>query len=158
MQVSFNPNVNFKQQIQTQGIAGQNSVPYNVPVQPAVVANKKSSSFKEKISNVAKFFTNLSEMTKATVKAFAYGGLTSFAIGASYWTFGAFPRGLRSKEKGAFKNVLNKPFKSLSTQGKVITLLAGASVAAFQLIKGKLTANQRTANVDHQLKTGHRNA
>lgn len=157
MQVNFNPNVNFKQQtITTQVPTGQNVI--SQPVQPVVINNKKSSGFKEKISNVAKFFTNLSEMTKATIKAIAYGGLTSFAIGAGYWTFGAFPRGLRSKEKGTFKNVLNKPFKSLSTKGKVVTVLAGVGVAAFHLIKGKLTANQRTANVDHQLKTGHRNA
>ncbi len=123
MQVSFNPSVNFK-----------------------------GNSIREGVSKTAKFFTNISEMTKASAKAVGYGTMTAGATFAGFWIFGAVPRTVKNGSLEAFKS----PIKSLSTRGKIITIAAGVLVAGIELIKGKLRANQKTANVDHQLKTGHR--
>lgn len=122
MQVSLNPNVNFK------------------------------GSLREGLSDTAKFYTNAKEMTKATAKAVGYGTIAAGATFAGFWLFGAVPRSIKEVNLLAFKN----PLKSLSTKGKVLTALAGVAVAGYELIRGKLRANQKTANVDHQLKTGHR--
>ncbi len=131
----------------------------NIPQQPVIAAEKqpeKRSGLREDISKIAKFFTTLGEMTKASVKAVGYGTLTVGASLLGFWTFGAVPRGFKNGNNiiDAFKH----PIKNISKKGKVITALLGLGVASYHLIKGKLIANQRTANVDHQLKTGHRPA
>lgn len=152
MQVNFNPVVSFKHQTPTSTNNSTTSVAQVV----VVPENQKKSGFREDISRIAKFFTTLSEMTKATVKAAAYGGLTAGAFLAGFWTFGALPRGF--KKGNSLMEVCKRPIKNISTKGKIITTLATLGVASYHLIKGKLVTNQRTANVDHQLKTGHRTA
>lgn len=148
MQVSFNPNISFKQQPMVQNIVPQVNTVY-IPQE-----NKKSSGFREDISKVAKFFTTLSEMTKATIKAVGYGTATAGISLAGFWAFGTLPRSAKTWKTfvSAFKN----PVKNISKKGKIISTVAALGVASYQLIKGKLKSNQRTANVDHQLKTGHR--
>ena len=177
MYVSFNPNVSFKQgqvafqkpaegaaqgaaqaaqaaQGAVQGAAQAMSSPQFS--QPAEKQPEKRSGLREDISKIAKFFTTLSEMTKASFRAVGYGALTVAASLTGFWAFGAVPRGLKKGNNvlDAFKH----PIKNISKKGKVITALLGLGVASYHLIKGKLIANQRTANVDHQLKTGHRPA
>lgn len=153
MQVSFNPNVSFKQQISQ----GQTTPFVQQPDTTSVINQTepaKRKGVREDISKIAKFFTTLSEMTKATFKAIGYGALTVGASLLGFWTFGAVPRGFA---KG--NNILDTfkhPIKSISKKGKVVTALLGLGVASYHIIKGKLISNQRTANVDHQLKTGHR--
>lgn len=123
-----------------------------VSFNPNVSFTGDTHKFREGVSNTAKFFTNAGEMTKATAKAVGYGTVTAGATFAGFWLFGALPRSIQNANLAAFK----KPLKSLSTKGKVISALAGLTVAGIELIKGKLRANQKTANVDHRLKTGHR--
>ncbi len=155
MQVSFNPQVSFKQQnkdllqdMSNRGIAQQ-------PALPVLTSEKKkSSNFREDLSKVAKFFTTMSEMTKATLKAIGYGALTTATFLAGFWSFGTLPRAF--KKGNSLIEAFKHPIKNISTKGKLITAAAGLGVAAYHLIKGKLISNQRTANVDHQLKTGHR--
>lgn len=154
MQVSFNPNVSFKQQ-NTDVLQNKNSQP--VVQQPAVTvvpAEKKSSGFREDLSKIAKFFTTMSEMTKAAIKAVGYGALTTATFLAGFWSFGTLPRAF--KKGNSLIDAFKHPIKNISTKGKLITAAAGLGVAAYHIIKGKLASNQRTANVDHQLKTGHR--
>lgn len=153
MQVSLNPNVSFKQQISqgqtTPFVQQSNTISVTNQTEPA-----KRKGVREDISKIAKFFTTLSEMTKATFKAIGYGALTVGASLFGFWAFGAVPRGFT---KG--KNILDAfkhPIKNISKKGKVVTALLGLGVASYHIIKGKLISNQRTANVDHQLKTGHR--
>lgn len=149
MQVNFNPQIAFRSQT-AQPQASQQEV-----TKPAESDSfKKSGSVKEDIGKVAKFFTTLSEMTKAGVKAVGYGAVTVAAGLSCGWLFGALPRGF--KKGNSLKQVFKQPLKSVSTKAKVLTGLATAAVAGYHLIKGKLSANQRTANVDHQLKIGHR--
>lgn len=157
MQVSFNPNVSFKQQ-SNEVLQNKSSQP--VVLQPAVAviapAEKKSSGFREDLSKVAKFFTTMSEMTKATIRAVGYGLLTTAAFLAGFWSFGTLPRAFR--KENSLMDAFKHPIKNISTKGKLITAAAGLGVAAYHIIKGKLASNQRTANVDHQLKTGHRDS
>jgi hypothetical protein len=44
----------------------------------------------------------------------------------------------------------------MSKSGKVIAGVGSALVLGYNLVKGKLNANQNTAVIDHKLKTGHR--
>ena len=153
MYVSFNPNVNFKQQAPQMP---KDNVQQNSKQTAVMQQQKKPSGFREDISKKAKLFTSLNEMTKASFKAAGYGALTSAVSLAGFWAFGAVPRGFKKGNKilDAFKH----PIKNISTKGKVITAVLGLGVAAYHIIKGLLITNQRTANVDHQLKTGHRPA
>ncbi|MBQ8168535.1 hypothetical protein IJZ97_03870 [bacterium] len=152
MAVYFNPsvsNISFRQQqpVNVQAVGGVATLP-----QANVTSEAPKKTLRDRVSNVAKFFANVGEMTKATVKAVGFGAITAVTCLAGFWSLGAVPRSFKAKD---FK-AIEQPLKSISTKGKVITGLATAGVAAFHLIKGKLLANQRTANVDHQLKTGHR--
>lgn len=151
MQVNFNPQIAFKSQT-VQPQAETSVVVTTKPTKPD--SFKKSGSVKEDIGKAAKFFTTLSEMTKAGVKAVGYGAVTVAAGLSCGWLFGALPRGF--KKGNSLKQVFKQPLKSISTKAKVLTGLATAVVAGYHIIKGKLSANQRTANVDHQLKIGHR--
>lgn len=153
MQVSFNPNVNFKQQSAHQfGVPFQSASAPNVVYVP--VEQKKPSGFKENISGIAKFFTNAKEFIKATAKAVGYGAATAGTLLAGFWVFGALPRGF--KAGNSLINTIKQPLKSISRQGKIISTVAALGVMTYHLVKGRLIANQRTANIDHQLRTGHR--
>ncbi len=152
MQVSFNPNVSFRQQTNTTTQNNNGATAPTVIVVPA--ETKKKSGFREDLSKIAKFFTTLSEMTKASIKAIGYGTLTAASFMAGFWAFGTLPRGF--KKGNSLIGVFKHPIKNTSKTGKVVSALAGLGVAAYHIIKGRLTTNQRTANVEHQLKTGHR--
>lgn len=154
MQVSFNPSVSFRQQAasveQPKEVVTVPTVPVQLP-EP-----KKKTGFIEGISNIAKTFATLGEMTKASIKAVGYGSATAAVGLASFWTFSSFPKSFKSLE--SFKDVVKHPLKNISKTGKIVSGLLGVGVAAFHIIKGILATNQKTANVDHQLKTGHRDA
>ena len=117
---------------------------------------EEKGGFREDLSKIAKFFTTLSEMTKATVKGAGYGALTGTVFASGFWLFKALPKGFKKGQ--SLKNVFKHPLKSIGTKGKIISGAAALLVAAGHIINGKLKSNQRTANVDHQLKTGHRTA
>lgn len=114
---------------------------------------QKKHSFKDYIANTAKFFVTTSEMVKGTVKGLLYGLAAGGSILGASWLFGALPNGIR---KGALQNVFKSPLKSLSTKSKAIAAVAALGISTCHIIAAKLKANQKTANVDHQLKTGHR--
>lgn len=118
---------------------------------------KKRKGFMEGISNIAKFFVSLGEMTKASLKAVGAAAVTVAGTMTAFWAFGALPKALQ-QGKEAIKEVCKHPIKNTSKAGKVVAGIAGAGVAAYYIIKGILTMNQRTANVEHALKTGHRDA
>ena len=162
MRIYFNPSMSFKQQM-PKDVQEQEKTLQQLPAakaltqeQDAYAATKKQkkSGFVEGLSKIAKFFTTLSEMTKAIFKAVGYGALTVAASLTSFWAFGAVPRGL--KKGNSIIEAFKHPIKNISKKGKIITGILGLGVVSYHLIKGKLSANQRTANVDHQLKTGHR--
>lgn len=153
MQVYFNPNVSFRAQNTSTKHVDVNTVKAQTPVvvQPEPPAKKKSGLI-EGISNIAKFFANFSEMTKATIKGTGYGLLTSAGVAFGFWSLESLPKAVQQK---SLETVLKNPLKAISTKGKVLTAIAGLGVASYHLIKGKLSANQRMANVEHKLQTGH---
>ena len=113
---------------------------------------KKKTTFREKIANVAKFFTTAGEMTKATFKALWYGSTTAAGTLAAFWALGAVPRQIKNK---AFKKAFTEPLKSISTKGKVVAALAALAVGTVHIVKGVLKSNERAANVEHKLDVEH---
>ena len=120
-------------------------------------APKKRKGFMEGISNITKFFVSLGEMTKASLKAIGGAAVTAAGTMLAFWTFGTLPKAFQ-QGKEALKEVVRHPIKNTSKAGKIVAGIAATGVAAYHVIKGILTMNQRTANVDHALKTGHRDA
>ncbi len=154
MAIEFNPAISsYNYRPQHVNFSANNIANTTVPQEKP---ENNKSGFKEDLSKIAKFFTTLSEMTKATVKGVAFGGVTGAAFLSGFWLFKALPKGFRKGQ--SLTNVFKHPLKSIGTKGKVISGIAALAVASAHIIKGKLRANQRTANVDHQLKTGHRPA
>lgn len=150
MKIDYNPHIAFRAETQpTQAKASESATK---PAEPDTF--KKSGSVKEDIGRIAKFSTTLGEMTKAAAKAIGYGAATAAAGLTCGWLFGALPRGF--KKGGSIIKTFKNPLQSISKKAKIITGLSTAAVAGYQLIKGKLATNQKTSNVDHQLKIGHR--
>lgn len=126
-----------------------------VVIQQVVEVPKKRKGFMEGVSNIVKFFKGLGEMTKATIKAVWYGGLTMLGGVGAFWAFGALPQTFGSVE-GSLKEVFKQSFKNISRGAKIASGVAAGLVAAYHIVKGVLVTNTKTAGVDHALKTGHR--
>ena len=164
MEIGFNPAVNFLAgDLQATAKSSTSQSPVSSDIQSDTVVLSEKSEKKEKkqpfrnfIAGVAKFFATTTEMVKGTVKGTAYGLTTGAAVLAGSWLFGALPSGFR--KGGSLKEVCKHPLKSIGTKSKVVAGLATLAVGAYHIIAAKLRANQKTANVDHQLKTGHRPA
>ncbi len=116
---------------------------------------KRKTTFKEKIANVWKFFASLGQMTKAVGKGIMYGVATAGTLLAGSWLFNTLPKAF-SKEGPKLAQVFKHPITHIAKSGKVIAGIGAAAVFAYHLIAGRLTANQRTADIDHKLHVGHR--
>lgn len=90
------------------------------------------------LAKVAYAWINFSEGTKGILKGLFYGGL---AGGVLY---------------GGDKIVSRMKEKPVGKVGKILAPVVGAIILAYHIIMARLTANQRTANVDHMLYDGHR--
>ena len=53
-------------------------------------------------------------------------------------------------------NTIKHPLKAVGKSGKIMAGIGAGAVLAYQLITGKLEANQKTAVIDHKMYTGHR--
>lgn len=116
---------------------------------------KTKTTLREKTANVWKFFASANKMIKATVKGLFYGAATAAAFLGGSWLFKTLPKAF-AKEGPKFKEIIRHPIKNIAKSGKVMAGIAGTGTFAYHIIKGKLQTNQRTADIDHQLKTGHR--
>lgn len=116
---------------------------------------KKPTTFREKIANVWKFFSVTDKMVGSTIKGIIYGGLTGLGLAGGAWIFRALPKAF-AKEGPKLVELLKHPLKHIGTAGKVIASVGSVGVLAYNVIIGKLEANQRTAVIDHKMKTGHR--
>lgn len=126
-----------------------------VPAKSQDAEPKHKTTFKEKIANVWKFFTNLGQMTAAAVKGLLYAGATAVTLLAGSWLFNTLPKAF-SKEGPKFVQIIKQPLKNISKSGKVIAGIGAALVFGYHLIAGRLSANQKTAVIDHKLHVGHR--
>ncbi len=61
-----------------------------------------------------------------------------------------------TKEGPTLWNTIRHPLKNIGKSGKVIAGIGSAAVLGYQLVAGRLAANEKTAVIDHKLKTGHR--
>jgi len=150
MMVSFRPAVTFTADYKPNNT--NNSA--NPQPNSVVEGSPKRTPVKDAVSDVAKFFVSTSEMTKATVKGGIYGFLTGTAVAGYRFMTKAIPQAL--KKGDSILEVFKHPAKSIGWKGNLFAASAAILVAGYHIIKGKLSANQRTANVDHQLYTGHR--
>ncbi len=116
---------------------------------------KKSRSIKGGIANIWKFFTTTGQMIGATAKGIVYGAATGVSLLAGSWLFKSLPKAF-TKEGPTLWNTIRHPLMNMSKSGKIIAGVGSAIVLAYHLIKGKLEANHKTADIDHRLKTGHR--
>lgn len=151
MQVSFNPNVSFRQQTAQMPL---NTVTENIYAPKQDINKNGKSKFINGISDIAKFFASISEITKGVAKGLFYGGTTALATLGSFWLLGTVPKAMRSS-KEALKEVIAHPMKHISKTGKGIATILSLSIATVHVIKGILNKNQRNANIDHKLQTGH---
>lgn len=168
MVVSFNPALRFgsaqvqdssKKSYASQDVSAKSQYP-GMDVDDNLhnaIKNKKNLSKKDSFANIIKFFINLGEMTKASLKALLYGALAGTVVaGGQLLSLTVFPKAAAKGFSSRFKEAISHPVKTLGVKGNLLAAGAGLVVASYQLIKGKLLANKRTANVDHQLYTGHR--
>ena len=95
---------------------------------------EQKKTFKEGLGGIAKFFVNFKEMAVGIAKGLLYGGAAAGVI-----VLGDRAINLKHTMKGG-----------------MAASIVGGGIAAFHIIKARLKSNQRTANVDHQLKIGHR--
>ena len=134
MEIGFNPNVSFSAaKPQDTNSIGSSPISENL--------QQKSDSI---------------ELKSKQLKGSAYGLLSGAAVLGGSWLFGALPRGFR--KGGSLKDVCTHPLKNIGTKSKVVAALVTLAVGSYHIVAAKLKANQKTANVDHQLKTGHRPA
>ncbi len=95
------------------------------------------------------------QMANSALKGLFYGALTGVALLSGSWIFKALPKAF-TKEGPTLWNTIRHPLKNIGKSGKVIAGIGSAAVLGYQLVAGKLAANQKTAVIDHKLKTGHR--
>ena len=109
----------------------------------------KKKTFKNKIASIAKFFTSTEEITKGTAKGAIYGTLTGALIMAFGW-FKALPKGF--KKGNSIIKVFKHPFQVISSKTKITAGITAAGIAAYNIVKGFLQANQRRAFIDQKLR------
>ena len=153
MVVNLNPQIAisskpaFKQNVNTSFTADNSTTaPQSAPAQKPVTGF---------LSKVAYAWINLSEGTKGVIK----GILGGFAVGTTIAAIDKFKSLFKKTEGVTFLqklNVFKNPTKGLGKLGKVVAPIAAGVVFIANIISARLTANKRTANVDHQLYEGHR--
>lgn len=116
---------------------------------------KQPKTLKDRTANFWKFFATANQMVKSSLKGILYGALTGLGVLSGSWLFNSLPKAF-SKEGPTLKNTLRHPLKHIPKSGKIMAGIGTGAVLAYQIVKGKLTANQKTAVIDHKMKTGHR--
>lgn len=123
---------------------------YNVnPNEPTSLWYK----MKKGIANVWKFFSVTGTMAAATAK----GAVEGVAAGAGVLALTSLARGIY---KVAFKNakaleVLKNPLKTAGKTGGALAIVAGGAVLAYEVIAGRLKANQNSAVIEHKMDVEH---
>lgn len=116
---------------------------------------KNGKTVKDGVADVWKFFSVANQMANSALKGLFYGAVTGAVFLSGSWLFGTLPKAF-SKKGPKLLEVIRHPLKNMPKSGKIISGIASGAVLAYQLITGKLQANQKTAVIDHKLKVGHR--
>lgn len=172
LRVGFNPTLSFRAGEEIQPEAKENSNPIAGEIKDSAPDSfensmeeaaqnlpdmKKPKTLKEGAANVWKFFTVANQMANSTLKGLFYGAITGITFLTGSWLFKSLPNAFK-KEGPTLKNTLLHPLRNIGKSGKIIAGVASGAVLAYQLVTGKLDANQKTAVIDHKLKVGHRDA
>lgn len=162
MKVTFNPVVNFKA---NEGFKNTNAVDANgkafesfTPPKYNIATSEKSRErgFKDGVADIWKFFSVANQMANSALKGLFYGALTGITFLTGSWFFKSLPSAFEKQGPKLSETILH-PLKHISKPSKFIAGIASAAVLAYQLIVGKMDANQKTAVIDHKLHVGHRN-
>lgn len=121
----------------------------------ASIEAKKPKSARNSVANFWKFMTTANQMANSALKGLFYGALTGVALLGGSWIFKALPKAF-TKEGPTLWNTIRHPLKNIGKSGKVIAGIGSAAVLGYQLVAGRLAANEKTAVIDHKLKIGHR--
>lgn len=116
---------------------------------------KTPKTMKDRTVSIWKFFSVTNQMVKSSLQGVFYGALTGIGVLGGSWLFNSLPKAF-SKEGPTLKNTLAHPLKNIPKSGKIMAGIGATAVLAYQVVKGKLEANQKTAVIDHKMKTGHR--
>ena len=131
------------------------SEPDSFTPQTDVQPEKPKKTAKDRVAGFWKFLSTTNQMTRSTLKGVFYGAMTGVALLGGSWVFKALPNAF-SKQSPTLMNTIKHPLKAVGKSGKVMAGIGAGMVLAYQLIAGKLEANQKTAVIDHKMYTGHR--
>lgn len=169
MKVDFVPCVNFQSQLKNvTSDVSQPHVDINLNSADTIdfsAENKNQSTktpspkktFKDRIADFWKFLSVTNTMVASGIKGLIYGAITGAAFMSGAWLFKSLPKAF-TKEGPKLWNTIRHPIQHISKPAKFLAGTASGVVFAYNVIKGKLDANQNTAVIDHKLKTGHRNS
>ncbi len=154
MPITFNPNVSFKQQAPQMPLNPVTDNIYTSKQLEAPEQKKKPSKLVNGISNIAKFFASVNEITKGIAKGAVYGATTAVATLGTFWLLGGLPKAAKAG-KEVLKDAFKHPLKNTPKAGKVIAGIVSTGVLAAHIVKGILNKNQRNSDIEHKLQTGH---
>ena len=154
MPITFNPNVSFKQQAPQMPLNPVTENIYSSKQIEAPEQKKKPSKLINGISNIAKFFASVNEITKGIVKGTAYGAATTVTTLGAFWLLGGLPKAIKTG-KEAVKDTLKHPLKNTPKVGKLIAGVVSTGVFVTHIVKAILNKNQRNSDIEHKLQTGH---
>lgn len=122
-----------------------------------IEAPKQSKSARERVAGVWKFFASANKLIQAYAKGIAYATVTGFGVLSASWLFNSLPKAFM-KNGPKLSETFKHPLNHISKSGKIYAAVGAVGAFGYQALKGHLSANQRTADIDHQLKVGHRNS
>ena len=105
------------------------------------IETKKPKSARNSVASLWKFMTTANQMANSALKGLFYGALTGVALLGGSWVFKALPKAF-TKEGPTLWNTIRHPLKNIGKSGKVIAGIGSAAVLGYQLVAGKLAANQ----------------
>ncbi len=118
---------------------------------------KQSKSMRERIAGVWKFFASANKLIQAYAKGIAYATVTAGTVLSASWLFNSLPKTF-AKNGPKLIETIKHPLNHISKAGKIYAAVGAVGAFGYQALKGHLSANQRTADIDHQLKVGHRDS
>lgn len=115
---------------------------------------KKSRGIKGVAADISYAWVNVAEGFKGVVKGLWYGFLAGTLTAGISAHLAA--NKLNKKEGKAIGLLERFSPKNMTKSTKILSGVVAGGVFVWNLIWAKMKANQRTANVDHMLYTGHR--
>lgn len=120
-------------------------------------ASKTHKPIKERVADVWKFFASANRLIQAYAKGIAYATVTAGTILSASWLFNSLPKAF-TKNGPKLVETIKHPLSHISKSGKIFSVVGAVGAFGYEALKGHLSANQRTADIDHQLKVGHRDS